>query len=98
MEVGGDDYDYGAFIQRVELRPTPRAPEEPSLPLQGLTFAVKDMYVAPLLCSSALLPPMSRHSFLMSLLSLVVFSLFLFFPFKRYLFFVYGSYYILSIT
>lgn len=44
MEVGGDDYDYGAFIQRIELRPTPRAPEEPSLPLQGLTFAVKDMY------------------------------------------------------
>ncbi|OAY75311.1 Amidase 1, partial [Ananas comosus] len=43
MEVGGDDYDYGAFIQRIELRPTPRAPEEPSLPLQGLTFAVKDI-------------------------------------------------------
>ncbi|XP_020084617.1 amidase 1 isoform X3 [Ananas comosus] len=44
MEVGGDDYDYGAFIQRIELRPTPRAPEEPSLPLQGLTFAVKDIF------------------------------------------------------
>ncbi|XP_073104454.1 amidase 1 isoform X3 [Elaeis guineensis] len=41
MEVKGDD-DYGAFIERFELRPPPHSP--PHQPLQGLTFAVKDIF------------------------------------------------------
>ena len=40
----GDEYG-GAFIQRFELHP--RSPADPPLPLQGLTFAVKDMCVIP---------------------------------------------------
>ncbi|KAG1371032.1 putative Amidase 1 [Cocos nucifera] len=42
MEVKGDD-DYGAFIERFELHPPPHSP--PHQPLQGLTFAVKDMFM-----------------------------------------------------
>ncbi|XP_038988782.1 amidase 1 [Phoenix dactylifera] len=41
MEVKGDD-DYGAFIERFELRPPNHSP--PNQPLQGLTFAVKDIF------------------------------------------------------
>ncbi|XP_073104452.1 amidase 1 isoform X2 [Elaeis guineensis] len=41
MEVKGDD-DYGAFVERFELRPPPHSP--PHQPLQGLTFAVKDIF------------------------------------------------------
>ena len=39
-----DGDDYGAFIQRFQLcHPPPRCSSDPPLPLQGLTFAIKDM-------------------------------------------------------
>ncbi|KAH0460879.1 hypothetical protein IEQ34_008454 [Dendrobium chrysotoxum] len=36
--------DYGAFIQRFNLFPSPHSPTLPPLPLEGLTFAVKDIF------------------------------------------------------
>ncbi|XP_072959992.1 amidase 1 isoform X2 [Typha angustifolia] len=42
MESKGDDF--GAFIERFELHPPPPSPQQPPLPLQGLTFAVKDIF------------------------------------------------------
>ncbi|PKA62281.1 Amidase 1 [Apostasia shenzhenica] len=38
------DKEYGAFIQKFELQPPPHSPPPPSPPLQGLTFAVKDIF------------------------------------------------------
>lgn len=65
--------DFGAFIERFEILPSPQPPPPAArLPLSGLTFAVKDMFVFSL--SLSLLFFASFHFILnLLLISFVVF-------------------------
>lgn len=46
------DSEYGAFMEKFILRPSPPLSSPSELPLNGLTFAVKDMWVLPIQLSS----------------------------------------------